>query len=218
MLDEFIGEIEKKVLEKLDSIKRDYTGTEKEILDKLTYLQEGYVKRDTNQIENWVKTLMDESVQIIGTNSIYPLDFEWRSGHQAAIEMFKNDWLRWGKVRYFVDFADINVDGNLACVTMFAVVTRDTRAEENRTFDASKKRSLQRIKEITEKNIPSTLALYEIIYDASMILSQYEKSPIMVWPIRTSFVFMKKNNTWLIKQLHYSWPGQGFPAVRLFLD
>ncbi len=115
----------------------------------------------------------------------------------------------------YLDHAEIAVDDNNSWVAIFATVSRYTPEEENRTFSASKERSLKRIKALADSKTSSTLALYQIINDASAILYQYEQSELFVWPIRITMVLYKKNDQWLIKQIHFSWSGREFPAVRL---
>ena len=182
---------------------------------RLLEFEKGYLERDISRVKNWAENLLDKEVQIIGTNSVYPGDFEWRTGHTAAIEMFENDWKNWGDLLLFLDQAEINVENNSSWVAIFGIASRNTPEEENRTFESSKSRVLNRIKSYTEAAIPSTLALYQIISDASTILHQYEQSEIFVWPLRISLSFTKKNQKWMIKQIHFSWPGRGFPVVRL---
>ncbi|NHJ47978.1 MAG: hypothetical protein FK733_09335 [Asgard group archaeon] len=207
--------IEKEILEKLGKKRDKISSEEKEIIKRIESFQEGYIKRDLTSVKDWIRELLDENVQVIGTNSIYPGDFEWRTGHDAAIEMFENDWKHWGKLKMYVEHSEIQVDGDTSWAAIFATVTRFTREEENRTFEASKKRSIQRIKAIAEKEMDSTLAMYQIINDASSVLYQYEQSETFVWPIRITLGFSKKNEKWMIKQIHFSWPGRGFPTVRL---
>lgn len=214
MTEKISKKINESITEKISKINYKYTDESIEILQILKKIQDGYSKRDLSEVDIWVKDLMDENVQIIGTNSTFPGDFEWRSGHEAAIEMFKRDWEGWGQVKYYIEKSEILIEDDTAWVTAFATVTQDTKNHETRNFEASKTRSLNRIKAKTEEKIPSTLALYQIIADASMILSQYELGNVFVWPIRASFGLKKKNDKWLIKQIHYSWPGKGFPSVR----
>ncbi|NHJ04796.1 MAG: hypothetical protein EAX90_08230 [Candidatus Heimdallarchaeota archaeon] len=218
MFENETSKIEKLISENLKQIETERSTEEKQILRKLQYFQEGYLLRDITRVENWVKELMDEEVQIIGTNSVFPGEFEWRSGYKAAYELFENDWKNWGSVKFYLENAEISIDNETAWVMIFATVTRDTTKEKNRTFEASKLRSLSRIKEICDKNLPSSRALYEIINDASSVLVQYERSEIFVWPIRITLGFLKKKNNWLIKQIHFSWPGRGFQAVRFLSD
>ncbi|NHJ31252.1 MAG: hypothetical protein FK732_00175 [Asgard group archaeon] len=212
MTEEYL-QIEKLISNKLGKKKVKKSKEEQAILEILSYFQDGYSKKDPTFAEKWVKDLLYPLVQIVGTNSIYPGDFEWRTGHVAAIEMFENDWKHWGSLRIYLEHAEIAVENNNSWVTIFATVTRYTPEEENRTFTASRDRSLKRIKAIADSEMPSTLALYQIINDASSILFQYEQSELFVWPIRIS-MSLQKNIKWLIKQIHFSWPGRGFPVVR----
>ena len=208
--------IEKEIEKKFDKKILERSDEEKVIMSLLKKFQEGYTKRDLLQVEKWVKDLFGENVQVIGTNSIYPGDFEWRTGYKAAIEMFENDWKHWGDLKMYLDHAEIAVDNDNSWVNLFATVVRFS--EGDRSFEASKKRSLQRIKNYSDEAVDSTLALHKIINDASMILNQYGQSETFVWPIRITFGIQKKNNFWKIKQIHFSWPGRGFPSVRILKE
>ncbi|MHA1109699.1 MAG: hypothetical protein ACTSRE_01250 [Promethearchaeota archaeon] len=210
------NQIQKTLLEKLGTPITQRIDVENEILGRLRYFHEGYKKRDESLAEEYVSELMDEHIQIIGTDGVYPNDREWMSGHTAAIELFRSDWKYWGDVAMFVDHAEISVEGNSGWVTLFGTVTRNAKDSEQTKFATSKSRSLQRIKEIAEdKEKPSTLAMYQIIQDASSVLSQYEQSEVFVWPLRISFGFVKRSNKWWMKQMHFSYPVQGFPSIRL---
>jgi len=196
------------------------TGLSKEgekIVTVLKKLQEGYTRRDPSIVEQWVKDLFTEDVYIIGTNATYPGNFEWREGHEAAVEMFSNDWRCWGDLNMYIDEADISVDNESAWIAMFATVIKKPGhgANRYRSADRSRRGSLARIREMAESELPSVLALYEIIHDASMVLVQYERSHKFIWPIRMTLGMVKKNGKWLLKQIHWSWPGRGFPVVRL---
>ena len=115
----------------------------------------------------------------------------------------------------YLDHAEIMVEGTSAWATLFGTVTRDTKNDERMNFEASKARSLQRIQEMTKDEEKSgTQTFYEIIQDASNVLLQYEQSKVFIWPIRISFGFVKKVERWIMKQIHFSWPGRGFPVVR----
>ncbi|MBN1327840.1 MAG: hypothetical protein JXA54_00070 [Candidatus Heimdallarchaeota archaeon] len=209
------NQIDQIISDKLKDKTNKFTDEKLIIFERLNVFYKGYIKKDILNVEAWVKELLDEDAQIIGTNAIYPGDFEWRVGHRAAIEMFENDWKHFGELKFYLDQANIVVENSCSWATVFATATRITSNDENRSFEASMSRSLNRIKAITEENKASTLALYQIINDASSVLFQYEQSELFVWPIRTSFCFIKKNDKWLIKQLHFSWPGRGFPVVRI---
>lgn len=186
-----------------------------QILDILNEFQKGYTNRDESIAIQWVKNLFDEQVTIIGTSSVNPGDFEWRSGHEAAIEMFRSDWLNWGDVEISIDDAEIDFENNASWVAMYATVTRDTKKSENHSKEKSRERSLKRIEQYLKQGWTSKRALYEIIHDASMVLTQYGRGDIFIWPIRITLGLIHRNNKWLIRQAHFSFPGRGFPNVRL---
>ncbi|NPD88624.1 MAG: hypothetical protein HGN29_07860 [Asgard group archaeon] len=188
---------------------------EQRIRSLLYKIQKGYTDRDENVVSEWAEDLFDERVTIIGTSSIKPGDFEWRNGHAAAIEMFRSDWLNWGDVKLSTEEAEIDIEGNASWVAVYATVTRDTKKSVNHSAEVSRERSLKRIKQYSEKEWTTKQALYEIIYDASMVLTQYERSDIFIWPIRITLGLFQRNNKWLIRQVHFSFPGRGFPNVRL---
>ncbi len=184
----------------------------KTILEKL---QEGYSKRDVSKVKSWIQELFDEEVTVIGTNAINAGDFEWRKGHDAAIEMFQSDWQNWGDVVMNLTNAQIDIEDQNAWIAMNATVTRNTKDSERHSAELSRQRSLKRIKEYSEKKWKSKRALYEIIHDASMILTQYERGETFVWPIRISLGLIKRQNNWKIRNVHFSFPGRGFPNVRI---
>jgi hypothetical protein len=197
--------------------KKELSKEGEKIVSVLKKLQDGYFLRDTSIVEKWVKDLFTEDVYIIGTNATYPESFEWREGHKAAVEMFSNDWRRWGDLKMYIDEADISVDNKSAWVAMFATVTKKPGhgPSRYRSADTSRRGSLARIREMTESESSSVLALYEIIHDASMVLVQYERSHEFIWPIRMTLGMVKRSGKWLFKQIHWSLPGRGFPVVRL---
>ncbi len=182
----------------------------------LARVQEGYLARDTALLDGWLEENFTEQPDLLGTNAVFPGDFEWRSGRGAAREMFANDWLRFGDLEMFIEDAEVTLLGDAAWATVFATATRDpTQGAFYRSAEASRDGSLSRIRDLTEAPIPSMRALYEIIQDASLVLAQYERSPIFVWPLRMTFLLVRTEAEWRIAELHWSWPGSGFPAVRL---
>ena len=193
----------------------DSSQSKKDIVRILDRLQEGYSKRNISTVSSWVNELFYEEVTILGTNGVKPGDFEWRTGLKAAEEMFENDWKNWGDVKLNLEDSEIDVEENAAWVAMQATVTRLTADSEIHSSGASRKRSLQRIKEYTERDWTSTRILYEVIHDASMILTQYERGDVFIWPIRITLGLLKKEDCWKIRQVHFSFPGRGFPNVRI---
>lgn len=197
---------------------REYSSEEKEIIQFLHDHQDWYLNRDLDRLDEWVTQNFTEDTYIIGTNSVFPGEFEWRKGIQVAREIYTNDYYNKWNLRLYIEEVDIKIDfdGQFAWVVVFGMVTRKATDAESRSSEASRNRSLVRIKNYTENEWDTKRALYEIIHDASMILVQYERGDTFLWPVRCTFNLKKVNGKWKINQLHYSWSGYGFPAVRLF--
>ena len=209
-------QIQKNIQENLGDPIKERTDVENEILGRLQYFQEGYRKRDDSQVENYVKELVDEHIQIIGTNGVYPGELEFTSGSKAAIELFRSDWKYWGDLELYLDHAEISVEENSAWATVFSTVTVDSRNDKALNFEEIKPRVLEDIKNVADmKKERSTLALHQIIKEAIAVLHEFQIGDLFIWPLRISFGFVKKLKKWKIKQIHFSYPVRGFPPVRL---
>jgi hypothetical protein len=196
---------------------REYSLEQKQIIQFLHNHHDWYLNRNIDRLDEWITQNFTEDVYLIGTVGTFPGEFEWRKGIQAAKEIYANDYYNKWNLRLFIEEAniDIDFDGQFAWVVVFGLVTRRATDHESRSSEASRRRSLARIKAYTETEWDTKRTLYEIIHDASMILVQYKRGETFLWPVRCTFNLKKVNNEWKINQLHYSWPGYGFPAVRL---
>jgi len=210
------NQIQKTLREKLGTPITQRTDVENEILGRLRYFHEWYKKRDESKAEEFVKELMVQQIQIIGTNGVYQGDDEWFSGYEAAIKLVQSDWKYWGDLTLYLQHAQIDVEENSGWATVFGTMTLDPDKAEYMKFEASKSRVLKKIKETAEtQNKDSTLALHKIIKESITILHQYQQENVFVWPLRISFGFVKRSNKWWMKQMHFSYPSKGFPSVRL---
>ena len=89
------------------------------VLSALRAFQDGYAKRDPNDIDSFADRLIvkNNEVLILGTDS-----GEWIRGYPAAKEFIKADWQGWGDFRFAVDDSIIWSSGNVAWVTSTGVV------------------------------------------------------------------------------------------------
>jgi hypothetical protein len=81
-----------------------------EIIDQLHKFQDGYSKRDTNNIETFMENLYSrKGLLILGTmpNEVY-------SGYEKATQLVKSDWESWGDCHFAIDSANISTAGNTA--------------------------------------------------------------------------------------------------------
>lgn len=80
------------------------------IINQLKKFQDGYTRRDPNEIDAFMQSLYSrENILILGTmpNEVY-------IGYEAASRLVKSDWESWGDCRFDIDSANISVSGNTA--------------------------------------------------------------------------------------------------------
>jgi hypothetical protein len=187
-----------------------------EIQDVLQVFKRGYAERDTSKASAWCDRIFYDNVEIIGTYSVHPNSREWFSGKNKAVGVFANDWVAWGDLNAKVEDANINIDDNVAWVSIEATVTKSPRNSRARTAEQSASNILKHIAKLSEEDDDKTsrLKLMEAAYYANLVLYQYEQGDEFVWPIRISGVLQKQNGEWKIRQMHFSHPNRGFPNVR----
>lgn len=187
------------------------------IIDFLNRFQEGYSVRDLSKVKQWAEALMTKDVIIIGTNAIYPNTGEWQTGIDKAIELFSNDWKRWGVLEADVKNADIKIlNDQVALVALTATVTKSIKNGFGRSNEKNMTRCLRRLSNLETDNTRSTrMKLITAIWDAGMVLKNTELGETFVWPIRISLVLVKKMGKWKMIQTHYSYPMSGYPPIRL---
>ena len=179
-----------------------------EIIEFLHDFQAGYSSRDVSRINEWVDDLMTEDVYIMGTNAVYPNTGEWQVGRDKAIELFSNDWKRWGVLEADIEHADIRIlNKNVALIAMAATVTKSIKNGFGRSNEENMERCLQRLAALEKNEIKSTeLKLFTAIWDAGMVLKHTELGDTFIWPIRISMVLIKDEGKWKMTQTHYSYP------------
>lgn len=183
------------------------------VLKTLKRLHDGYQKRDVSEIDAWVDDIFTDDVRVIGTNCLYPGHSEWFTGKETARKVFARDWKYWGDLKIYYQQAQISVRKKHAWVAMTAIISKTGKEAP------SYARSVKRIKKITENEaMPDKLKLKSIIYDAALLLHQFEQGSRLNWPIRITASMVKQKGKWLITQTHFSYAHQGFPTIRLNRD
>ncbi|MBU1050528.1 hypothetical protein KKG90_10970, partial [Candidatus Bipolaricaulota bacterium] len=188
-----------------------YTEDEAAVMKTVTRFQQGYLKRNIEDLHEWVEALFTEDVCVLGTDGAFPGTHEWRRGRAAAHEMFERDWRHWGDLRMYSDEALLSVAGNAAWIVLFATVTVDRGDRE-----ASRSRCLQRLSQYASNNhwAPQR-ALYECLADAANVLVQYERGERFVWPVRIALGLTRAGDAWRIHFVDFSHPARGFRTWRL---
>jgi len=91
------------------------------IINQLKKFQDGYSRRDPNEIDAFMQSLYSrENILILGTmpNEVY-------TGYEAASQLVKSDWESWGDCRFDIDSANISVSGNTAWFAVRGLVEFD---------------------------------------------------------------------------------------------
>lgn len=167
------------------------------IKDILQILQEGYNKRDPKYLDTFMKIYSSkESSLIIGTGQGGVF-----RGFEKAKELFMGDWKDWGDVKYDINTADIQVNGDMAWVFMFAEVKMRFSPEYlNKT-------ALKRIKTTLENETTSENAkMVDILRLSALNFVEKLKSEIFNCPLRVTVVLTKEKENWFINHMHFSNP------------
>lgn len=95
------------------------------VLDSLRAFQDGYIKRDQQALESFMKTLFpqDADVLILGTEGGTG---EWVRGYPTAARFIAEDWRGWGDFRFDVDHALVWSTGDVAWVASMGSVRFNT--------------------------------------------------------------------------------------------
>jgi hypothetical protein len=90
-----------------------------EVLTALRAFQNGYVKRDPNDLDSFMSRLFPkrDDVLVLGTDS-----GEWVRGYPAAAKFIRSDWLGWGDFRFDVDDSIIWSSGDVAWIASVGAV------------------------------------------------------------------------------------------------
>lgn len=189
-------------------------GVKNELIEIFNVFQGGYLERDINKIDNFMNALFDksESVIVIGTSN-----GEWCLSYEEVKEIFLSDWEYWGDLRINADEASIVSLGNTALIYVPGTV-KYTFYSNSSTYA----RYLGYIKEYFDANCsdskkPNKVKLTEINWKLCHLLSQRDSNERnYLWDIRISFVLIKKETKWIIKQMQFSLPVVGYlPDVRI---
>jgi len=170
---------------------------EDKIREILRLLQEGYNKRDPNYLDTFMKIYSSkDSSLIIGTGQGGVF-----RGFEKAKELFLGDWKDWGDVTFDINTFDIQVNGDMAWVFMFA----DLKLEHSKIY--LNKTALKRIK-TTLKNEKSSenSKMVDILRISALNFVEKLKGELFNCPLRVTVVLTKEEENWFINHMHFSNP------------
>jgi len=167
------------------------------IKDVLQLLQEGYNKRDPKFLKTFMKIYSAKhSSLIIGTEQGGVF-----RGFESAKELFLGDWKDWGDVKYDINTSDIQVNGDMAWVFMFAELKMNFSAKYLNNI------ALKMIKNTLEnEKTPENAKMRDILRISALNIVENLKSEISICPLRVTVVLTKEKENWFINHMHFSHP------------
>jgi hypothetical protein len=182
---------------------------QQDILTSLRAFQEGYTRRDVNQLDAFME-LFTPDVEIIGTNGIKPGAGEWYTSRDAARELVKGDWEGWGDLHLEMESANIQTHGDVGWIAVPATVTEIIGAENYASFLAFIKVFIE------ESPLPPEEKLLSILRGGTNTVYELRRGTKFVWPLRLTAVVVRQAAGWQFAQVHFSFPTTHFPDERIF--
>jgi len=185
-----------------------------ELREVLNIFEEGYIQRDVNKVDSFMEALFDknENVIVLGTSC-----GELCLGYEEVKDIFSGDWEYWGDLRIKADEATIMPLGNTALIHTTGTVKYSFYSNDD-TYT----RHLGYIKEYfdgvsSDSKKPNKAKLTEINWKLCHLLNKWDgEERHYLWDLRISFVLVKKESRWIIRQMQFSLPVVGYlPDMRI---
>ncbi|MBU3130544.1 nuclear transport factor 2 family protein [Clostridium tagluense] len=185
-----------------------------ELREVLNVFEEAYIQRDVSKVDSFMDALFDkdEKVIVLGTSC-----GELCLGHAEVKDIFLSDWEYWGDLRIKADEATIIPLGNTALIHTTGTIKYSFYSNED-TYT----RHLGYIKQYfdgvsSDSKKPDKVKLTEINWKLCHLLNKWDgEERHYLWDLRISFVLIKKENRWIIRQMQFSLPVVGYmPDARI---
>jgi hypothetical protein len=179
-----------------------------EIRSLLQTFQEGYTRRDGNQVDAFM-TLFTEDAEVIGTNGVAPGVDEWYMDRASARELVAGDWEGWGDLRLDLDSMSVHSRGEVGWVAATATVTKIIGEENYASY-------LEFVKTlIDDTKLSPEQKLLHILRGGTNTVYELRRGERFVWALRFTAVVVREVDGWKFAQMNFSFPTIYFPDVRL---
>lgn len=180
-----------------------------EIQALLQTFQDGYTRRDLNQVDAFMELFAPE-VEVIGTNGQKPGLDEWYLNRATARELVYGDWEGWGDLRLALDSTSIHVLGEVGWIAASATVTQIIGEANYASY-------LEYVKAyLDQPGISAEQKLHNILRGGTNTVYELRRGEKFVWPLRFTAVVTRQPTGWKFVQMNFSFPTIYFPDVRLF--
>ena len=179
-----------------------------EIRQLLQAFQDGYTRRDTNQVDSFME-LFTADAEVIGTNGVKPGVDEWYLDRASARELVEGDWQGWGDLRLDLESMSVSSRGDAGWVAASATVTQIIGTENYASY-------LEFIKKfLDDSQLSAEQKLLSILRGGTNTLYELRRGEKFVWALRFTAVVVHEPNGWKFAQMNFSFPTIYFPDVRL---
>jgi hypothetical protein len=174
----------------------------------LQTFQEGYARRDVNQVDSFMELFVAEA-EVIGTNGVKPGVDEWYMDRHSARELVEGDWQDWGDVRLDLDSMSIHSRADVGWVAASATVTQIIGDENYASY-------LEFVKKYIERpDLSAEQKLLNILRGGTNTVYELRRGEKFVWALRFTAVVVLEAAGWKFAQMNFSFPTIYFPDVRL---
>jgi hypothetical protein len=186
-----------------------------ELREVLNVFEGAYIQRDITKIDNFMDALFDKNEKVIvaGTSG-----GELCVGYEEVKEIFLSDWEYWEDLRINADEATIIPVGNTALIYTTGTI-KYTFSSNSDTYA----RFLGVVKKYFDEDSPNSkktdnVKLTEINWLLCHLLSDWDgEARQYLWDLRISFMLVKKESRWIVRQMQFSLPVVGhLPDVRTY--
>ncbi len=181
---------------------------EQEIRALLERFQDGYTKRDLNQVDAFLD-LFTQDIEVIGTNGLKPGVDEWYMNRETAREIVYGDWQGWGDVRLDLGAASIHSRGEVGWIAVPATVSMRIGAENYASY-------LEYVQDFLAKSpLSAEQKLLYILRGGTNTVYELRRGEQFTWPLRLTAVVVREPEGWKFAQINFSFPTVYFPDVRV---
>ncbi len=187
-----------------------FLSDEEQVRQALQQFQVYYTRRDPALVDEFFDRLMDDDLEVIGTNGIRPGDQEWYPTRETAREIFVGDWQSWGDLRLEISAARLRLHDQTAWLSAPATVQMTIPAEKNYADYLNFIRSY-----MEKENLTAEQKLLYILRGGNNTLFELRRGEDFTWPLRFTAVLVKQPAGWKFRQMQFSFPTIYFPDARI---
>lgn len=162
---------------------------------------QGYIKKDTNEIEEFIKLFSDQAnVEMIGIGATTPGNYEWFIGLEQIKDIILSDWQNWGNVVFDKDTLVITEKDNTAWFRICAKLEQIDSSPETWDFFLSQMKDL-----LDKEGVKAEDKMFNATHYGIRRLYERNLGKGHMWSMVVTGVLVKED-IWKFHTLHWSMP------------